>query len=170
MLDTLQANEYNAYYSQYIMPVKDTPLLESLSNGLDTTVTFFKSLSEDKLEYTYAPGKWSPKGILQHLIDTERVFSYRALFIARAIHTDLKGFDQDEFAETVQANQFTRESLIEDYIAVRKATITLFKSFSSETLQRIGKASASDISVRACGYIICGHEKHHCHIINERYL
>ncbi|MFC7357278.1 DinB family protein [Jejudonia soesokkakensis] len=170
MSNTLKANEYNAYYSPYVMPVKDAPLLELLSNSLDTTVAFFHSLNKDKLEYTYAPGKWTPKEILQHLIDTERVFSYRALFIARAIHTDLKGFDQDEFAETVQANQFTRESLLEDYIAVRKASITLFKSFSSETLLRIGKASGSDISVRACGYILCGHEKHHCQIINERYL
>lgn len=170
MIHTLYLKEYNPYYSQYIELVKDRPLLELLARGLVDTVSFFDSLPHTKLEYKYAPGKWTPKEILQHLIDTERVFSYRALFIARSINTDLKGFDQDEFATTANANNFSTEMLIEDYIAVRISTITLFKSFTPETLEKIGVASNSDLSVRACGYIVGGHEMHHCIIIKERYL
>jgi hypothetical protein len=170
MSETLQPTEYDSYYSQYITPVKDKPLLEILASSLIETVSFFESIPNDKLEYKYDTGKWTPKEILQHLTDTERVFSYRALFIARSMNTNLKGFDQDEFAASAKANKFLIETLLEDYIAVRTATITLFKSFGLVTLKRIGVASNSNLSVRACGYLTCGHERHHCTIIKEKYL
>jgi len=163
-------SEYNSYYATYIDKVGQGSLLENLAEGMVKTVHFFEGIPSDKMEYRYAEGKWSPKEVLQHLIDTERIFSYRALFIARAKNANLAGMDQDEFAATVNANAKSVELLLEEYVSVRTATITLFKSFGDVELLKIGKASASDLSVRASGYIICGHELHHIDIVRERYL
>ena len=98
------------------------------------------------------------------------MFAYRALQFARAENVEIRGFDQDEFAANSNANLRTMEELLDEYIAVRTANIVLFTSFTEETMQRMGIASNSPLSVRAAGYIICGHEKHHIAVINERYL
>ena len=134
------------------------------------TNNFFETIPDAKLEYRYAEGKWTPKEILLHLIDTERVFAYRALQFARAKDVVIKGFDQDEFAANSNANDRTIKNLLEEYRAVRTATVILFSSFSNNTLLQMGVASDSPLSVRASGFIISGHEKHHIAILNERYL
>lgn len=163
-------SEYNPYYGEYIDLVKDTSLMEALINGLKNIQSFFVSLPKEKLDYRYAEGKWTPKDILQHITDTERVFAYRALYFTRSSDANLVGFDENIFAENAQALTKTLTDLLEEYIAVRTATICLFKNLNEKHLSCIGTANGSEMSVRAAGFIICGHEIHHCNIIKERYL
>lgn len=166
----LSETEYNSYYKRYIDQASQLPLLQGLAEGLLETHHFFDSIPKNKQEYQYAEGKWTPKEILLHLIDTERVFAYRALQFARAENVVLQGFDQDEFAANSYANTRSMANLLEEYIAVRTSTVALFTSFASETLLRKGVASDSILSVRAAGFIICGHEMHHIQVLTERYL
>ncbi len=166
----IQISEYNPYYKHYIDLVENIPLLNAFARGLDTTQSFFKSLPNEKWNYCYAEGKWTPKDILQHIADTERVFAYRALYFARSTNADLKGFDENIFAENAMANNKSVEELLQEHLAVREATICLFKNFNSNQLKQIGMANGSNMSVSAAGFVICGHEIHHCNIITERYL
>ena len=111
-----------------------------------------------------------PKDILQHIIDTERVFSYRALYFSRADSANLKGFDENIFAQSANGNNKSINNLLEEYSAVRNASFHLFKNFNEIELKRTGIANNSVMSVAAAGFIICSHEIHHQNIINERYL
>jgi DinB superfamily len=165
----LSEKEYHTYYRGYVEKSLDKPLLKGLSEGMLETLEVFEALPENKQEFRYAEGKWTPKEILLHLIDTERVFAYRALYIARARNAELKSFDQDEFTANSEANKREMSDLLEEYVAVRTASIKLFTSFSDTTLQKMGVASNAPLSVRAAGFIVCGHEKHHTRIIKERY-
>jgi hypothetical protein len=169
-IEKISAKEYNLYYKGYIDLALEKPILKGLSEGVMEIHDFFEAIPETKQAYRYAEGKWTPKEILLHLIDTERVFAYRALQFARAKNVEVKGFDQDEFTANSQANKRTMNHLLEEYLAVRAASIVLFSTFSDETLQQMGIASNSPLSVRAAGFIICGHEKHHVKILKERYL
>ncbi|PKA84088.1 DinB family protein [Ulvibacter sp. MAR_2010_11] len=166
----LSQTEFSAYFERYLAQVAGIDLLVALETGLASMQSFFKAIPEDKLEFRYAEGKWTPKDILLHLIDCERVFCYRALQFARAENVSLSGFDENEFADNSNANTRSRENLLDEYAAVRKASLLLFRSFNDETLLRTGKSSNNVLSVRAAGFIIAGHEKHHCQIITERYL
>lgn len=163
-------SEYNPYYKNYIDLVGNINLLDALSKGSETLQTFFRSLPENKWGYQYAPGKWTPKDVLQHIADTERVFAYRALYFARNPNVEIKGFDDKIFAENADANDKTVVALLQNYVSVRNATLTLFSSFNENQIKQIGIANGSAMSVRAAGFMICGHEIHHCNIINERYL
>ncbi|CAM3393738.1 DinB family protein [Aequorivita lipolytica] len=166
----LSSSEYNIYYKGYIDLVKEAPLVPVLEEGMAKVVEFFKELPISKWQYRYAENKWTPKDILQHIIDTERVFAYRALYFSRADDVNLIGFDENLFADNALANTKTPENILQEYIAVRNASICLFKAFEDIQLKRTGTANGSDMSVAAIGFIICGHELHHVNIINERYL
>ncbi len=166
----LNSSEHNSYYRQYIDLVEDIPLLSALKLSKSRTQSFFQNIPKQKLEYRYAENKWTPKDILQHIIDTERVFGYRALYFSRDQSADLRGFDENQFAANTHANTRTIDDLLNEYLVVRNATVSLFKSFDDNQLKSIGMANNSKMSVRAAGFIICGHEMHHCNIINERYL
>ena len=170
MKEYLNTDEYNPYYGAYIDKATSTDIIEGLSYNLKSISSFFESIPKSKEDYTYANGKWTIKDILLHLIDTERVFSYRALRIARGDATPLPGFDQDIFVENALANNRTMISLIEEYKSLRRSTLLLFKTFTPEMLMATGTASDSIISVRAIGYILSGHENHHRMIIEDRYL
>lgn len=162
--------EYNPYYDSYIQLAVERPLLEALKEGLDHTVAFFESIPANKQSYRYEEGKWTPKEILLHLIDSERVFAMRAHWFARGGGATLPGFDQDVFAKNADANERSMQALIGEYQAVRLATIELFLSFTPNDLNKIGKASGNKLSVLAAGYIIAGHEMYHQQVIKERYL
>lgn len=166
----LNSSEHNSYYRQYIDLVEDIPLLSALKLSKSRTQSFFQNIPKQKLEYRYAENKWTPKDILQHIIDTERVFGYRALYFSRDQSADLRGFDENQFAANTHANTRTIDDLLNEYLVVRNATLSLFNSFDDNQLKSIGMANNSKMSVRAAGFIICGHEMHHCNIINERYL
>lgn len=167
---SLSSSEYAAYYKPYIQAIGEVVLLEELENSLLHFLEFLNSIPVEKHEYRYAEGKWTVKDIVLHLIDAERIFAYRALRIARKDKTPLPGFEENEYVESAFANHRTLYDLQEEFITVRKATICLFKTFSDEQLQQIGVASENSVSVRAIGFIIIGHQKHHQRIIFERYL
>ena len=166
----LQSSEYSSYYGNYIDQAGDLELLKGLEDNLSSIQSFYTSISEEKYDYSYAEGKWTLKEILQHLIDTERVFAYRALRVARKDKVNLPGFSQDDFVLTSCANLRTKKDLIEEFVSVRNSTISLFRSFNNEMLLEVGRASDSPVSVRAIGFIIIGHEVHHAKVIRERYL
>lgn len=169
-ISELKSTEYNPYYGTYIKLNEARPLQKGLSIGLSETLEFFASIPNDKLEYRYEEGKWTIKEICLHLIDTERVFAYRALRIARKDKTPLMGFDQDMFVELSQANHRSMDHLLKEYRSLRESTIDMFSGFSNDMLTYIGEASDSPLSPRAAGFIIAGHEKHHIQVIKERYL
>ena len=121
-------------------------------------------------EYRYAPGKWSAKEVLGHVCDTERVFAYRALRIARGDQTPLAGFEQDDYVKNGPFAKAPMEEIIEDYIAVRRASITLFRNLDEAAWVRRGVANNNEVSVRALAYIIAGHELHHRRILEEKYF
>ncbi|GGI57402.1 DinB family protein [Winogradskyella haliclonae] len=166
----LPQEEFNPYYLPYINSATSSDLVGGLKQNLKSVVAFYDSIPEEKLEYAYAEGKWTVKDILLHIIDTERIFAYRAMRVARQDKTALAGFEQDDYVNAANASNRTIESLLEEYKVVRNATISLFESFTDESLKAIGTASGSPISTRAIGYIITGHENHHNTVIRERYL
>jgi hypothetical protein len=147
-------DEFNPYYLPYIQLAANQDIVLGLKKNVISVVDFYQNIPSEKLEHAYAEGKWTPKDILLHIIDTERVFVYRAMRIARQDKTEMVGFEQDDYVDAGKANNRTINSLIEEYKAVRNATIVLFDSFSDEELKSIGKANGSPVSVRAIGYII----------------
>lgn len=166
----LQEHEYNSYYQTYLSKVGNIELISGLQDNGEKIISFLESLSEEQFDYAYAEGKWTIKEVVQHIIDTERVFTYRALAFARKDNTALPGYDQDEYASTCEANTRSKDSLLKEYRALRLSTVALFESFSEDMLTQMGVASNSGISVRAIGFILIGHENHHYQILKERYL
>jgi hypothetical protein len=166
----LTQTEYYEYYKPYVDLVDDVALIKALERGLMDTKDFFESIPQEKQLHQYGQGKWTPKEVLLHLIDTERVFSYRALYFARYEGSSVEGFDENTFGANCEANGRALDDLLKEYVAVRTATIALFESFSETVLKRGGMANNNTLSVRAAGFIICGHEIHHTKIIEERYL
>jgi hypothetical protein len=166
----LHSNEFASYYSNYIKLVPEQDIVKGLIQQKEEMVHFFSSIPVFKHEFCYTEGKWTVKDILLHLIDAERVMSYRALRIARNDKTALPGFEENDYVISARANERDFENLLQEYIIVRNATISLFESFNVEDLQLLGIASNSSVSVRAIGYIILGHELHHKQIILEKYL
>lgn len=161
---------YHDYFKRYINLVNETSIEKALLTGKEMALNFYQSLPEKTWNYQYAEGKWTPKEVLLHVIDTERVFSYRILRIARSENADLSGFDENLFAANSEANTRSVKSLLDEYKTVRDATLSLFNSFSKGSLSKIGKANGKPLSVSAAGYIIAGHEIHHINIIKERYV
>lgn len=166
----LDASEYHSYYKPYIAALGDVDLLVNLKEGLQSFLKFIETIPEDKLSYSYEDGKWSVAEVIVHLIDTERIFQYRALRFARNDKTTVIGFDQDFYVPNSKANLRTKKSIALEYKSVREASITLFESFDEENLKNLGTASGSNMSVRALGFVICGHLVHHKNSIKERYL
>lgn len=168
--DDLNILEYNSYYQGYIDMAKDLDFIHGFKISLEETENLLNNLDEEKLLYRYKPEKWTIKEILQHLMDTERIFAYRALRIAREDKTPMPGFEQDDYILPSKANDREIDVMLKEYETVRNSTISLFNSFPSESYTNKGVASNSDISVRALGFMIIGHERHHCEIIRQRYL
>jgi uncharacterized damage-inducible protein DinB len=133
-------------------------------------MVFFKNIPEEKAPYRYAEGKWSVKEMLQHIIDTERIFGYRALSIARKDTTPLPGFDENTYANASKAGERSLAGLIEELKAVRTSTDLLLKSFTEDDLQQTGITNGHPNTVNAIGYIIFGHILHHKKILEERYF
>lgn len=166
----LKFEEYHPYYQPYVDKAEGLGIMADLKEGLRQALAFIRAIPENKHNFRYADGKWSVKEVVQHLIDTERVFAYRALCIARHDKTNLPGFDQDDFVSHSRAANRNMTDLIAEYQAVRMATIALFESFEKDVLTAVGRANNSLLSVRAIAFIIAGHEKHHLQIIKVRYL
>ena len=161
---------YPAYYETYISQVNEDTIKAAFKNQLATVNNFFDGISEEKAGYAYAPGKWTLKELLQHIIDAERIFCYRALRFARKDPTPLPGFDENLFAENAKAGKRDWNDLLEEFQVVRKATEWLYDSFDEEQLNATGTSNNSSIYVLAFGYISVGHAIHHINVIRQRYL
>lgn len=164
------ADAYGDYYKNYIALVNHDDLVEALADSESKSNQFWKTISEEQGNYRYAEGKWSIKEMLQHIIDTERIFSYRALAFARGEKIALPGYDENAYADNCKAGTRSMKEMVEELELVRKSTIVLFKSFDESVLDNLGYASGSNLSVRAAGFIIVGHEIHHMNVVKERYL
>lgn len=170
-ISQLQPNEYSQFYANYVALVSDEySILEELEISVHRLVKFVREIPMDKFDYRYAEGKWTIKDILQHLIDAERVFAYRALCFARNDKTELPGFEEDDYVIEANANKRSIQDLLTELLIVRQSSLALFKSFNDEQLMRIGTASNNPMSVRALGFIIIGHQNHHQRVFEERYL
>lgn len=169
-LDQLPVNEYATFYAGYIQALENVELIEELEICVHEFIKFVQNIPMDKFDYRYAEGKWTIKDIIQHLIDAERIFSYRALRISRNDKTPLPGFDENFYVDNTNANDRSIQDLLTELAVVRQSTLSLYKSFTQEQLARIGTASDKEVSVRAIGFIIIGHQKHHQKIFEERYL
>ena len=170
-ISELNENEYAIYFDKYIkLSNNETILLEELEICLHDFIRFVQNIPLDKFDYRYDVNKWTIKEIIQHLIDTERIFQYRALRISRNDVTPLPGFDENNYATNSNGNSRSIQDLLTEMAVVRQSTLSLFKSFSKEQLLLIGTASENKISVRAIGFILIGHQKHHQKIFQERYL
>ena len=163
-------SEYAPYYGKYISLVPVTHVLAALESQPRETVAMLSTLSDHQGDFRYAPGKWTIKETLGHVIDSERVFSYRALRFARNDQTPLPSFEQDDYVRNASFPASRLSDLLDEFTAVRQATIWLFRSLSPEAWMRRGIASDNPVSVRAVAYIIAGHELHHRRILQERYL
>ena len=165
-------NEYAPYYGQYISTYANNgkSILENLEHSQQEFDAFLRTISSEKQNYAYAAGKWTVKELIQHIIDTERVFCYRALCFARNDKTALPGFDQDVFVANASANERNYFDLLDEMATLRTSTIQLYTGFSDEALVRIGNASGNDMSVRALGYLFSGHQMHHLNVLKERYV
>ena len=165
-----QPGEYAPYYDRYISLVQSADILATLDEQRRQTVLLLSGRNEADGDLRYAPDKWSLKEVLGHINDTERIMSYRALRISRGDTTPIEGFEQDDY---VRDGPFARRplpDLIEDYIAVRRATVSLFRNLDEPAWSRRGVANKNEMSVRALAYVIAGHELHHRRMLEEKYL
>jgi uncharacterized damage-inducible protein DinB len=171
LIEKPHAGEYAPDTIKYIGLLPDDGfVLKHLVDNRQATEQFILSLPAEKLIYRYATGKWTIKEILVHIVDDERIYSYRALRFARNDKTELPGFEQNDYARYSGANERDTRDILEEYANVRAATISLFVGFDSAALLRAGVADGNVMSVRAAAYHIAGHEMRHINIIKERYL
>ncbi|OQY93597.1 MAG: hypothetical protein B6D37_10915 [Sphingobacteriales bacterium UTBCD1] len=158
------------FYHNYINLVTENDLMEAFRKESHSIIHFFENIPSSKYDYRYAEGKWTTKEVLQHIIDAERVFIYRALTFARKDSTPLPKFDEDLFAANSKAASRIWNDLIEEFRAVRKSAEYMFGSFDAEQLENSGIASNHSNYVLGMGYILIGHALHHQNIVKERYL
>lgn len=164
-----QPDEYGEFYKGYVDKVDSDNVLEVLKDQMHETYTLINSLTAKQAAYRYAAGKWTVKEVIGHLVDSERIFAYRALCIARGEQQNLPGFDQEEYVEQGNFKDRRLKNIGDEYFSLRNANIAMFNSFSEETLLRKGKANGYDCSVRALAYIIAGHERHHLDVLKDKY-
>ena len=163
-------DEYAPYYGGYIDQVPDGDVLDLLQRQIEETTDLISGVVPERGSYRYAPGKWCLNDVLGHLCDTERVFTYRALRFSRGDTQTLPGMEQDDYVARANFAERLTADVLEEFRTVRAATITLFRSLTADMLARRGTASDCPFTARAIAYIIAGHERHHIHVLRERYL
>ena len=163
-------NVHPEFYNPYLEKVPDQDVIKALKSNMQACGEIYSNVDEEKSTYRYAEGKWSLRELLGHIIDAERVFSYRAMCFARADKTPLPGFDENDYASRSNAHLRSMKSLKEEFMTLRLSTIQLFSSFSDAQLSEVGTMSGNQASVHAIGRIIAGHCAHHLEVIQERYL
>lgn len=163
-------DEHAPYYGRYVRQVPDGDVLDILARGAAGTVALLEPLDESKAEYRYAPGKWSIKEVLGHVIDVERVFAQRALHFARKDPAPLPSLEQDDWVETGHFDRRALTSLLEEFGAVRASSVALFRGFDPAVWENRGVASGVEFTARSIPFIIAGHELHHRQVLEARYL
>lgn len=165
-----EAGEHAEYYARYVAMVPDGDILEILREQLGETLAMLQGLTEEQERHRYAEGKWSLRESVGHLVDTERLFAFRALAMARADGVDLPGMDQDAWVAGSNADDRTLDALCAEWAALRRANIHMFAWMDEETGRRKGRASGYDFTVRSFPWIMAGHELWHRKIFAEHYL
>ena len=165
-----EAGEFAEYYGKYIAKTAGPDAVECLAGQAKDFTAFLRSIAPAKRLYRYAGDKWSVQEMLQHITDTERIFAYRALRIARGDQTPLPGFEQDLYVPASEADAANWDDLMKEFSAVRESTLALLRLFPQAAWMRMGTASNNPISVRAIAWILAGHVEHHLAVLRERYL
>jgi hypothetical protein len=163
------AAEHAAYYRRYVDLVADGDILGTLASQIDGTLAQLRQISEADSLKRYAPGKWSVREVLGHMIDAERIFAYRALRFARNDRTELPGFEQDDYIAAANFDERPWLLLLEEFDAVRRSNVLMFRGFGEDAWRRQGVANGDPMSVRAAAYVIAGHELHHMRVLREKY-
>ncbi len=165
-----EPGEYAPYYDRYISLITGSDILGTLDAQRRQMMMLLSGRDENDGDFRYAPDKWNAKEVLGHVCDTERIFAYRALRIARGDQTPMEGFEQDDYVKNGPFAHAPLAEIIEDYIAVRRATITLLRNLDEAAWARRGVANKNEVSVRALAYLIAGHELHHRRILEQKYF
>jgi MOSC domain-containing protein YiiM len=165
-----EVGEYSEYYQRYIDQVpEDMDIVSVLAEQRERTAAVLAAVSDERASFRYAPGKWSIKEIVGHLSDVERIMAYRALRIARGDATPLPGFDENAYAPAARSDDFDMDALVEEWEAVREASVAMFGNLPAESWIRRGTANGTGMSVRALAYVIAGHLRHHLETLRTRY-
>lgn len=162
--------DYPPSFEKYVSLVNEDSILEALKNQYQPALNLLQGITEQKSTHAYAPGKWSIKELMQHIIDAERIFNYRALCIARGEQQGLPGFDENKYAAKSNADARKWDDLLNEFVSVRNSTRILYKSFTDEMLNSRGVSNGNPVSVNSFGFITVGHLQHHLAILEERYL
>lgn len=165
-----EKEEYAEFYAGYIALVEETDIVAALQNQTTDLRSLLGGISAEKENYRYAEGKWSIREMLGHIIDGERVFSYRALRISRGDETALAGFEQNSYVANSNFANLKLADALEEFSLLRQSNVLLFKNLTDEMWNRVGTASEAKISVRALAFIMVGHIRHHANILRSRYL
>jgi hypothetical protein len=165
-----EPGEYAPYYERYVSLVEGEHILTTLDEQRRQTMLLLSGRSDADGNFRYAPDKWNAKEVIGHVNDTERIFAYRALRIARGDQTPIEGYEQDDYVRNGPFAHRPLSDLIEEYIAVRRATLSLFRNLDEAAWLRRGIANKNEVSVRALAYIIAGHELHHRRVLEEKYF
>jgi hypothetical protein len=163
-------DSFASYFQRYTDLVPDETVLKTLADQLNEAMQIYKGLNESKFNYRYAESKWSIKELIVHILDTERIFVYRALRIARKDKTPMAGFEQDDYINNINWENYPTTSVLEEYNLIRNHSILFFNSMTEEMLQQSGISSDMKMAVSAVPFILAGHEKHHLNILKSRYL
>jgi uncharacterized damage-inducible protein DinB len=163
-------NEYAPDFQSYVDLVTGEEVMPVLESQIDEFMKLMKTIPEENSTYSYAEGKWSIAELLGHIIDSERIMTFRALWFARNDPNPLPGFEQDDFVKFAGSNNRTLSSLADEWVHLRKSNIFLYKSFDNEALRRHGFANKNDVTVLALLFIIAGHFTHHLNVLKEKYL
>jgi uncharacterized damage-inducible protein DinB len=170
MLARPQPNEAASYYSTYIDRVTGDDIVNVLATQLDEVTAFLSAISEEQSLHRYTPDKWSMRELLGHVNDTERVFVFRAVWFARGFQDPLPSFDQEIAFKVAESDRVSWASHIDEFQAIRSATLAFFRNLPADAWLRSGIASGNSVTVRALAYIVAGHVSHHVAILRERYL
>jgi uncharacterized damage-inducible protein DinB len=162
------ASEYAEYYNTYVGPIADQDAIQLLTTQIDA-LDGLRGASDSKTLHRYAPGKWSVKEVIGHVVDAERIFAYRMLRIGRGDQTPLESFDQGPYVEAAQFDRLSIDSLIDAFRSARESTISLATELDDNAWRRMGVASGFPVSARALAYIIAGHATHHIGILRDKY-
>lgn len=165
-----ESTEYLPYYDQYISKVPGEDILTTLKEQVEDSLALLMSAGEEKGDYRYAPGKWSAREVVGHIIDTERIMGYRALRIARNDPTPMAGFEQDDYVRHGPYQNARLRDVAQEFACVRHSTLYLFQRLDQDAWLRRGVANKAEVTVRALAYIIAGHELHHRKILKELYF
>lgn len=163
-------SEYPDYYQSYMNLLPEGDILQILEKQIADLRHMFRNIADERAEEAYAEGKWTMKELLQHLIDSERIFGYRALCFSRGEEASLPGWDEGKYVSNSQANIRTLENLLDEYELTRRSNMAMFRSFTSDMMNNYGMANGREMSLRGLIYVIAAHELHHMNILQERYL